>query len=100
MRCVISDLLHTSHTPCTIHASAAGSVATRNSITRFHAHAHLVRKIATSEIWEIIPHLAYMKIMHAEYLVCNKHYLLHTSELNMGSYFTSNAVVFSRAEGE
>ena len=44
----------------------------RNSITRFHAHAHLVRKITTSEIWEIIPHLAYMKIMQTEYLVCNK----------------------------
>ena len=37
----------------------------------------LVRKITTSEIWEIIPHLAYMKIMHTEYLVCNKrHYTL------------------------
>ena len=44
----------------------------RNSITRFHVHAHLVRKISTSEIWEIIPHLEYMKIVHAEYLVYNK----------------------------
>ena len=46
--------------------------STCNSITRFHTHVHLVRKITISEIWKNIPHLAYTKIMHAEYLGCNK----------------------------
>ena len=62
----------------------AGSVATRNSITHFHAHVHLVRKRTTSEIWEIIPHLAYMKIMHAEYLVCNNT-PIHADNLGLGA---------------
>ena len=56
-----------------------------NSITCFHAHAHLVRKITTSEIWEIIPHLAYLKIMHAEYLVCNNT-PIYADDLGLGPY--------------
>jgi len=42
----------------------------------------LVRKRTTSEI---IPHLAYMKIMHAEYLVC-KNMPIYADNLGLGPY--------------
>ena len=42
----------------------------------------------------------YMYTYMYMYMYVYTYYLLHTSEWNMASYFTSNATVFSRAEGE
>jgi len=46
----------------------------------------LVRKRTTSEI---IPHLAYMKIMHAEYLVC-KNMPIYADKLGLRAVYRRN----------